>query len=147
MEVDMLRNEVAKKLGIDSETIRFYEKEKLISAPKRLDNGYRSYSGDHLIELKFIQHCRSLGIGLGEVKTLKELSSRPGDCSEAKEIIDKNIQLIETKMKELKALKTQLSSLSKSCFGPSDAKDCEIVISLANAAKGKDCSCHHSDNQ
>lgn len=138
----MLRSEVAKHVGIDLETIRFYEAESLISKPKRLDNGYRSYSKENVVELKFIQHCRSLGIGLDEIKVLKNIAGQTVDCSEANQIIQKNIDLIEQKMKDLKQLRIQLKALSESCFSPGAARDCAIVKSLTSAAEGENCKCH-----
>lgn len=138
----MLRNEVSKHLGIDLETIRFYEKENLISKPKRLDNGYRSYSKENLVELKFIQHCRSLGIGIDEVRALKELPVLSEDCSQAKTIIEKNLNLIEQKIEDLKNLKIQLKALADSCFKSGSPKDCAIVKSLTSASQGEDCVCH-----
>ena len=138
----MLRNEVAKHLGISIETLRFYENESLISKPLRLDNGYRSYTKKNLIELKFIQHCRSLGVSIDEVRILKELQDQSKDCKEAKEIIDKNLDLIDQKMNDLKNLKKQLKTLSDSCHETSAAKDCEIVKTLTKASEGEGCLCH-----
>lgn len=138
----MLRSDVAYQLGINIETIRYYEKQNLISKPKRLENGYRSYSKQQLIELKFIQHCRSLGISVSEIRTLKQLTNYSGDCSEAKVIIDKNLKLIEEKIRDLKSLEIQLKSLSDSCISTGAPKDCAIVRSLTNAAEGGGCICH-----
>lgn len=138
----MLRNQVSKQLGVDIETIRFYENVGLISKPQRLDNGYRSYSKENIIELKFIQHCRSLGVSIDEVHSLKALQNQSSDCAQAKEIVEKNLKLVSKKIKELTNLKKQLKTLSDSCFGSSAAKDCEIVKSLLKASEGEDCACH-----
>lgn len=140
----MLRNEAAKNLGIDIETIRFYEKEALISKPKRLENGYRSYSKQNLIELKFVQHCRSLGVSIEEVRILKDLQAELNDCHQAKEIVEKNLSLIDRKIEDLMNLKKQLKALSDSCTGLSAAKDCAIVNSLTKASEGENCACHGS---
>lgn len=140
----MLRNEVAKQLGIYIETLRYYEKEGLISQPQRLENGYRSYTKKNLIELKFIQHCRSLGVSIDEVRILKELQDQSKDCKQAKDIIDKNLSLIDQKINDLKNLKKQLKTLSDSCHETSSAKDCEIVKTLTKASEGEDCLCHQS---
>jgi DNA-binding transcriptional MerR regulator len=140
----MLRAEIAKKLGLDAETVRFYEKQDMISKPHRLINGYREYNQDHLVELKFIQHCRSLGISLEEIRTLKGIQDQPVDCSQANKIIEHNISLIEIKIRELKNLKSQLTSLSESCKSTVDVKNCAIVKTLKSAAKGDSCICHES---
>lgn len=142
-EMNMLRKQVSDHLGIDTETLRFYEKINLISSPKRQENGYRNYNENHLQELKFVQHCRSLGIGINEIKILKGLlNSGQDDCHEAKEIIDENLVLIEERIKELKLLKKQLKTLSNSCVAPSSPKDCKIVKSLKKASLGESCLCH-----
>lgn len=139
----MLRKQVANLLGIDAETLRFYEKISLITGPKRQENGYRTYNENHLQELKFIQHCRSLGIGINEIKILKDLiNSSSTDCHEAKIIVDQNLALIEERMKELRVLKKQLKILSNSCEAPSSPKDCQIVKSLKKASFGESCLCH-----
>ncbi len=138
----MLRNEVAKQLGMNIETLRYYENQKLISQPTRLENGYRSYSKETVVEVKFIQHCRSLGLSLEEIKILKGIQGQSVDCSLANEIICANLKLIEEKISNLKSLKSQLKTLAGLCPETGAAKDCGIVKSLSNAAKGDSCACH-----
>ena len=101
----MLRSQVSRATGINIETIRFYEKSMLITTPSRLDNGYRTYTEKQLDELMFIQHCRSMGITLDEIKALKELKENNQDCSQANQIIERNLKLIELKISELVKLR------------------------------------------
>ena len=124
----MLRKQVSTLLEIDLETIRYYESIKLIK-PARLSNGYRFYSVKNLEEIKFIQHCRSLGIGLPEIMVLKNLSPA-SDCSSANVIIEKNLKLIEQKIFKLKNLHEELKSLSNSCSSEGLSENCGIVKSL-----------------
>jgi DNA-binding transcriptional MerR regulator len=126
----MLRKEVSTLLDIDSETMRYYENRNLISKPSRLGNGYRSYSEKNIEEIKFIQHCRSLGIGLEEIKVLQDLTKKSADCSSANAIVEKNLKLIETKIAELSNLQKQLLSLSTRCHTKGASDDCGIVKSL-----------------
>ena len=55
--------ELAQRSDCDVETVRFYEREGLLDLPDREANGYRRYSEAHLVQIKFIRHCRSLGMG------------------------------------------------------------------------------------
>ena len=59
--------ELARATGVDVETIRYYEKQGLMPAPARRDNGYRDYAAAHLERLSFIRHCRALDMPLGDV--------------------------------------------------------------------------------
>ncbi len=126
----MLRNEVSNLLKIDGETIRYYESRNLITKPLRLSNGYRVYNEKNIEELKFIQHCRSLGISLEEIKTLKELTHSSNDCSSANSIIEKNLKLIKLKITELSNLQKQLLNLSERCHSKGPTDNCGIVRSL-----------------
>lgn len=125
----MLRGQVSDLLEIDIETIRYYENLDLIK-PARLSNGYRFYNDKNLEEIKFIQHCRSLGIGLEEIKTLKDLTKPSSNCSRANIIIEKNLNLIEQKILELNLLQKQLKSLSTRCSSNGMSENCGIVKSL-----------------
>ena len=50
--------ELGRAAGVDSETIRYYERAGLLLPPARALNGYRAYGVEHLERLAFIRHCR-----------------------------------------------------------------------------------------
>ncbi|MEY4476388.1 MAG: Cu(I)-responsive transcriptional regulator, partial [Pseudomonadota bacterium] len=51
-------SDVAKKTGLTSKAIRFYEEKKLVTAPLRTENGYRSYTAKHIEELMLLRQAR-----------------------------------------------------------------------------------------
>ena len=61
---------LAKHTGTNIETIRYYERVGLWSAPARSAGGYRLYGTEHLKRLNFIRRARTLGFSIGEVRTL-----------------------------------------------------------------------------
>ena len=63
----MLIRELEHETGLDRATIRFYEKEGLIT-PKRAENGYRNYSQEDAAELKKIALLRELGVTLETIR-------------------------------------------------------------------------------
>lgn len=62
--------ELAEVTGTAVETIRFYEREKLLPSAARAENNYRMYSTEHIGQLAFIRRCRSLDMTLDEVLSL-----------------------------------------------------------------------------
>jgi len=60
--------QLAKLTGCSIQSIRFYKKEQLLSAPKRSDGNYRLYNQENLEQLTFIKHCRNLDITLKEIR-------------------------------------------------------------------------------
>ncbi|CUL12153.1 Mercuric resistance operon regulatory protein [Listeria monocytogenes] len=69
--------EMATYVGISADTLRYYEKNKII-VPNRLENGYRVYNTEHLLELKFILVMKYARFSLSEIKLMMEwLRSEP----------------------------------------------------------------------
>ena len=62
--------ELERLVGIERATIRFYEKEGLIT-PERSENGYRDYSDDDAAELRRIKLLRELGVSLDTIRSLQ----------------------------------------------------------------------------
>ncbi|MFT3850336.1 MAG: Cd(II)/Pb(II)-responsive transcriptional regulator [Propionivibrio sp.] len=140
--------ELARHSGCDVETIRFYEREGLLAAPAREANGYRNYGEAHLVQLNFIRHCRSLGIGLPEVRTLRSFQSRPElACDAIDELIDRQIARIHAQVESLRTLERQLHSLRDTCRAHRTASECGIMQTLSRAAQGEACSCHASASE
>lgn len=135
--------ELAKQGDCDVETLRFYEREGLLDAPAREANGYRSYTEKHLVQLKFIRHCRSLGMGLPEVRSLRSFQASPESaCGEIDQLVDGQIARIHQQIESLRLLERQLHSLRDTCHASQKASDCGILRTLAQAAEGEACSCH-----
>ena len=62
----MKTNELEKLLGTTKDTLRYYEKEELIS-PSRDDNGYRNYSHEDIRIIKNIIMLRSFDLSITEI--------------------------------------------------------------------------------
>lgn len=135
--------DLAKHSGCDAETIRFYEREGLLAAPAREANGYRNYTDAHLVQLNFIRHCRSLGIGLPEVRTLRRFQASPElACDAIDDLIEQQIARIHQQVESLRMLEQQLHALRDTCRAHQTARECGILRTLSRAAEGEACSCH-----
>lgn len=49
------------KLSLTSKAIRFYEEKGLVTPPMRSENGYRTYTQQHLNELTLLRRARQVG--------------------------------------------------------------------------------------
>lgn len=68
---------------LSRDTIRYYERIRLISPPARLANGYRDYSDHAVTELRFIRRAKELGFSLEEIRiAMPMLKDPPPERSE-----------------------------------------------------------------
>src|SRR5216683_4234358 len=62
--------ELAKRARVNRETVRYYERRRLLPRPSRSVSGYRVFSDDALRRLRFIRHAKALGFSLNEISEL-----------------------------------------------------------------------------
>ncbi|MEO5363248.1 MAG: Cd(II)/Pb(II)-responsive transcriptional regulator [Magnetococcus sp. DMHC-8] len=135
--------ELARRTGCDVETVRYYEKEGLLSVPERDGSGYRRYVARHLEDLQFIRHCRSLGMKLVEIRMLLNLRYHPQqDCEQVNTLLDTQITRVQEQMVAMGTLLEQLHVLRAECAIRHRAGECGIMKTLNQAARGGQCPCH-----
>ena len=123
--------ELSKTTGCSIQTIRYYEKEGLLSTPERTEGNYRLYGERALKELEFIKHCRSLDIPLTDVKRLMELKNKPEEsCASVNKLIAQQLALVNNRMRELKTLKAELQQMASLCTTENTIEACGIIKSL-----------------
>ena len=138
----MMIGELAQTAGCDVQTVRFYERERLLDKPQREASGYRRYTEADLRRLQFIRHCRSLDIPLPEVRELLELATAPvQSCGQVNALLDTHITTVKQRLKSLRALDKQLVALRGQCDG-SAAQSCAILESFMVAVDEHLCACH-----
>lgn len=124
--------EVAKQTGLKVTTIRFYETEGLLAAPKRAANGRRVYSDAEVRRLAFIRHARGLGFELDDIRSLLDLTDDPRkSCGEADEIARRHLRVVEERIAQLTQLKTELTRIARSCAGGRSVGHCRVIEALA----------------
>jgi Cd(II)/Pb(II)-responsive transcriptional regulator len=128
--------ELAKVTGTPIETIRFYEREKLVPPPARTEANYRIYETLHEERLAFIRHCRSLDMALDEIRALLRFKDAPiENCGEVNALLDEHIGHVAHRIRELRVLEKQLKSLRQQCLEVQGSNECGILQTLTQAAK------------
>ena len=124
--------ELAKLTGCSVQSIRYYEKEKLLPSMRRSNGNFRLYDLATVEQLKFIKHCRNLDLSLAEIRQLIELNRQPGlQCDDVNNMVDEHIEQVALRIKELQHLQKQLKSLRGSCSSDRTVKECGILQNLS----------------
>ncbi|TGN33094.1 MerR family transcriptional regulator [Lysinibacillus sp. S2017] len=94
--------DVAKKTGIMSHTLRFYEKKGVLPYAERNENGIRLYDQSSIDWIETILALRSTGIPLGEIKKYVELHEEGDETlQQRKEIMTEHKLRVEKQMLQL----------------------------------------------
>ena len=126
-------SKLAKSAGVNVETIRYYERKKLIKQPKKPLQGYRQYPEETLTRVLFIRRAQYLGFTLSEIDILIKLSV--GSCHEVQHLAEHKLEVVQAKIKDLKRLEKSLKHLVSSCQSNPDAACCPIIDALVPAGR------------
>lgn len=115
--------EIAREVGVATSAIRFYEESGLLPAPERTPSGYRDYDASVIDRLAFIRAGQAVGLTLGELRGVLHIRDR-GDapCRHVADLIDTRIDEIGQRIKDLRRLRKDLSTLSENAaaFDPAE---------------------------
>jgi DNA-binding transcriptional MerR regulator len=114
--------ELAIKAGVNVQSVRFYERRRILQEPVRTASGYRIYSKNDLDDICFIKQCQDLGFTLREIQPLLKLHRaaprmtaagvrRPGEFREIAQLARVKLEEIDAKMRSLKSMRLRLLAM------------------------------------
>lgn len=121
------RGDLARRTGVNAETIRYFERIGVLATPLRTKAGHRVYDRDHVRALSFIRKAKGLGFSSAEVRTLVELGG-PGkaNCGDVREIAAHHLEHVRTKIADLVEIERLLAMTIERCSGRPDA-ECAVI--------------------
>ena len=121
----------ARAVGMNIDTIRYYEREGVMPRPARRASGYRQYDDGALAKLRFIQRAKSLGFRLGDIRELLALSTdREHGLAGVKARAEARLQDVERRILELRRIQRGLKTLIDTCPGHGELSACPILQAL-----------------
>ncbi|MDP3984314.1 MAG: heavy metal-responsive transcriptional regulator [Acidimicrobiia bacterium] len=126
--------EIARKAGVATSAIRFYEDAGLLPEAARTASGYRAYGPDVLDRLAFIRAGQAVGLTLGQLREVLQIRDRgEAPCSHVAVLIDDRISDIDQRIEDLTWLRRDLVVLARVAqrINPTDCPPesvCRILV-------------------
>lgn len=123
--------ELAKRAGVGVQTIRYYERRRLLLPTGRKKSGYRLYDEGALKRLVFIRSAKEMGFTLKETGELLALRiSVKGDCDKAKRRAEAKLGAVEAKLSSLESVRRVLRELVTACERRRPTDKCPILKAI-----------------
>lgn len=124
-------SEAARRSGLSTKTIRYYEDIGLIAPASRGDNGYRQYEGGSVEQLQFLARARDVGFDIEECRQLLELQyDSKRQSRHARSLVLEKSEQLQLKIDRLQSMQKVLQDMAKRCRGD-EGPDCAILDDLA----------------
>ncbi|MBI3398915.1 MAG: heavy metal-responsive transcriptional regulator [Deltaproteobacteria bacterium] len=127
---------LARRVGVNIQTIRYYERRGLLQPSKRVRAGitgigYRMYDEDAVRRLKFILHAKELGFTLKETEGLLDLKvDKTARCGDIKKKAEEKLMEIDKKIQGLEGIQRILKDLVNLCKSKQSTDRCPILKAI-----------------
>ena len=121
------RGELARRTGVNLETIRYFERIGILPEPPRTEGGHRVYDDSHVRTLGFVRRSRRLGFSTEEVRAILGLGGPGGaSCADVREIAARHLEQVRSKIADLIEIERLLAATIEQCSG-SPEPACAVV--------------------
>lgn len=138
MQSELRIGEVAERAGVSVDTIRYYERRKLLPRAPRSEGGFRMFALDAIERLRFIKQAQEMGFSLDEIRMLLT-GGGAGECRQTRDLLQSKMQEINERMKALRVFSRMLSRHLRACEDElarrGAAAKCPVVAEIGQAAK------------
>ena len=119
----------AKAAGVNVETIRFYQRKRLLAEPARPPGGIRRYGNAEVARVKFVKSAQRLGFSLDEVAQLLRLEDGT-HCTEAAGLAALRLADVRNRLADLARMEKALAALVEQCGTRQHNVSCPLIASL-----------------
>ena len=101
--------QLAELAGVSTDTLRYYERQRVLPRPRRGANGYRQYPAEALQRVQLVRRALSIGFTLDELSRILKVRDDGGaPCQEVRNLAAQKLSNIETQLRDLTTLRDDL---------------------------------------
>lgn len=126
---------VAASAGVGVETIRFYQRRRLLDEPDRPPKGIRRYGRRDVARVRFIKSAQRLGFSLDEVANLLVLEDGT-HCDDARALAQSKLTGVRDKLADLRRIERALKALIDRCGRQQGSICCPMIAALQSGVRG-----------
>ena len=125
----MTIGQLAKKTGLNVQTIRYYERIGLIEKPDTNEAGYRIYPEKSVEVLRFIKHAKEIGFSLKQISEIFSIDNNKNNtCARVKKLAQEKVAEIDKRIYSLNLIRKELLNLISQCEAKKNNKgDCPML--------------------
>jgi len=116
MNTELRIGEIAKRAGVSIDTLRYYERLKLLPRPRRSSGGFRLFAPEHIERVKFIKQAQDLGFSLTEIRELL-VTGGADECRKVRDLLQRKLTQLDDRLKGMKSFRRVLAKHLAACKG------------------------------
>jgi DNA-binding transcriptional MerR regulator len=118
--------ELARRTGVATKTIRYYEEIGVLPDPDRTANDYRDYSEEAVDRLNFVRDAQATGLTLAEIASILDLRSQgEATCHHVIELLERHLTALDRHLQTVRETRKKLTALTERArsLDPTECRD------------------------
>jgi MerR family Zn(II)-responsive transcriptional regulator of zntA len=122
--------EMAQACKVSRDTLRFYERARLLPAPRRSASGYRLYRAEDAGRVRFVRRAQAMGLTLDDIRELLRARTlkTPEQCRRVAARLSARVKAVDEKIAQLRAFRQELSGKLELCQRAAEREECCPVV-------------------
>jgi DNA-binding transcriptional MerR regulator len=130
------------RAGVSVDTVRYYERHKLLERAPRSSGGFRLFTQDAVERIRFIKQAQEIGLSLDEIKQLLISTGGAAQCRRVHHLLKAKLSEIDERMRALREFRRTLSRYLAACEDELNERglsaSCPVIVNIAGSGrKGK----------
>ncbi|MER3427242.1 MAG: heavy metal-responsive transcriptional regulator [Pyrinomonas sp.] len=138
---ELLIGEVAARAGVSVDTIRYYERRRLLPPAARTTGGFRLFKSDVIARVRFIKQAQSIGFSLEEIAALFSSKDSISECQKMRDLLQVKIKELDERIAELRRMRRLLHRYLDECERElrrhGKVAECPVVDEISHTKEGK----------
>jgi len=128
--------EIAERAGVSIDTVRYYERRRLLPRAPRTQGGFRVFTGDAVERVRFIKQAQELGFSLDEISALLTTGGGADECRSVRDLLRAKLTELDRRLKTMRDFRGTLANHLAECESElkrhGNTAQCPVVIEIAH---------------
>lgn len=133
--------EVAARSSVSIDTVRYYERRKLLPCPARSSGGFRLFTIETVERVRFIKQAQELGLSLHEINELLTTGGAQ-ECQRVRDILQAKLTELDERMRMMREFRRTLSHHLAACEKELQERggkaQCPVLTNISHAQTRKE---------
>ena len=134
--------EVAAQAGVSVDTVRYYERRRLLPRASRTRSGFRVFTSGTVERIRFIKQAQDIGLSLDEIGELLATEGSASECRRVRDLLRTKLTEFDERLKALRTFRRTLTHYLAECEdaleNQGEAAKCPVMVEIAHSDKQKD---------
>lgn len=130
--------QVAALAGVSVDTVRYYERQRLLKPAPRSSGGFRLFTAEAVEHIRFIKQAQDIGLSLDEIKELL-ISGGAAQCQRVHDLLKQKLAELDERMRAMREFHRTLTHHLAACETELNKRgasaSCPVVVNLTSSKR------------